>query len=50
MSESKIKYLKLLKTQYHSGQISKRKYNRELRICRGEKSILDIIQNFLGII
>lgn len=46
MSESKIKYLKLLKTQYHSGQITKRKYNKELRLCRGQKSLIDILLNY----
>lgn len=48
MSDSKLKYLKVLKTQYNSGQITKYRYNRELRCVRNQKSRFDYLIDFLN--
>lgn len=43
MSDSKIKYLKILKEQYNKGYISKKQYQKELRKARGEKNVIEFI-------
>jgi hypothetical protein len=43
MSDSKIKYLKILKEQYNKGYISKKQYQKELRNSRGEKNAIEFI-------
>ena len=45
MKESKIKYLKILKSQYNTGRISKNKYDQEIIQCRGRRSFVEILLN-----
>jgi len=50
MSDSKIKYLKVLKDQYNKGYIGRSQYRRELREVRGQKSFIDMIFKYFGLI